>query len=281
MSRELSTKDMQGISLEVLKIISDICEQNGFRYFLIYGTLIGAIRHQGFIPWDDDIDIMMPRPDYDGFLAYFESHKDDYPDLKLFNPKTCKDYPYMISRVSNQKYEIIMDNEKKYGMGVFVDIYPFDGAGNTFPEAIKFANRGDRLSSLCFQSTREHFTTLGTTSGLKKIIKLPAFVLAKVIGKEYFQTKLAKLANVKEYDRSEYVCCVVWMSNGARELFKRELFDDFEYKKFDKYKFRVPKRFDEILKQNYGNYMELPPEKDRVGHHFYKAYFKNDGNGLR
>ena len=70
MKNTLKIKEIQVVSLEILKTITDICEAQNLRYFLIYGTLIGAVRHKGYIPWDDDVDIMMPRPDYDKLLAY-------------------------------------------------------------------------------------------------------------------------------------------------------------------------------------------------------------------
>lgn len=79
--RTLSLREIQLASLEILKVIDSICRANGFRYYLAYGTLIGAVRHHGFIPWDDDIDIQMPRPDYDLFLQYFDGHREELKPL--------------------------------------------------------------------------------------------------------------------------------------------------------------------------------------------------------
>ena len=80
--QELTIKETQAISLEILHTIAEICESQQLRYALIYGTLIGAVRHHGYIPWDDDVDIMMPRPDYDKLLAYLKNHIQEYPDRK-------------------------------------------------------------------------------------------------------------------------------------------------------------------------------------------------------
>lgn len=136
MRKQLTTAETQAVALEVLHTVAGICETQGLRYCLIYGTLIGAVRHHGFIPWDDDVDIMMPRPDYDKLLAYLSQHIGEYPNLKVFNPDTCPDYPYMITRISDDRYVIEMENEKPYGMGVFIDIYPYDGLGVTKQEAV-------------------------------------------------------------------------------------------------------------------------------------------------
>lgn len=274
MAEELTIKETQAVSLEILKIIADICDEQNLRYSLIYGTLIGAIRHHGYIPWDDDVDIMMPRPDYDKLLAYLKNNIKQYPYLKVFNHQECKEYPYMITRISDDRYVIKMKNEKEFGMGIFIDIYPYDGLGETKKEAVSYGMKGDRLSSLCYQSTREHFAIETTTSKFRKMIKYPVYLLSKLIGKEFFQNKLEKLANLKNYETSRYIGCVVWLSGGEKDIFLKKWFDETIIVPFDKYEFRVPKYYDKVLRHGYGDYMKLPPEKDRIGHHYFKVYKK-------
>lgn len=272
--RELTIQETQKISLEILHTIAGICEEQHLRYALIYGTLIGAVRHHGYIPWDDDVDIMMPRPDYEKLLAYLKKHIGDYPNLRVFNREECPEYPYMITRISDDRYWIKMENEKSFGMGVFIDIYPYDGLGRTKKEAVSYGLKGDRLSSLCYQATRQHFSIETTTSKFRKIIKYPVYLIAKLIGKDFFQNKLEKLAGVKDYDSSEYVGCVIWLSWGEKDIFPREWFEETIMMQFEEYAFRVPKQYDQVLRHEYGDYMQMPPEKDRVGHHYFKVYKK-------
>ena len=111
MRRELSIKEIQEISLEILHVIAEICDAQNLRYSLIYGTLIGAVRHHGYIPWDDDVDIMMPRPDYDKLLLYLKQNILKYSNLQVFNNTECDEYPYMITRISDKRYVIEMENE--------------------------------------------------------------------------------------------------------------------------------------------------------------------------
>lgn len=123
---ELSLREVQKISLNILKIVDDICRQEGLTYCLFYGTLIGAIRHNGFIPWDDDIDIAMPRNDYDKLKQYFIKHKDNLMPYVYFDPDTNENYPYMLARICDIRFKIETENEYEYEMGCFIDIYPMD-----------------------------------------------------------------------------------------------------------------------------------------------------------
>lgn len=274
--QELTIKETQQISLEILHTVAEICEEQQIRYALIYGTLIGAVRHHGYIPWDDDVDIMMPRPDYERFLEYMKQHVNNYPNLRVFNREECPEYPYMITRISDDRYRIRMENEKPFGMGVFIDIYPYDGLGMTKKEAVSYGLKGDRLSSLCYQATRQHFAFETTKSRLRKVIKYPVYLVSRLIGKDFFQNRLQKLAGIKDYDRSEYVGCVIWLSWGEKDIFPRSWFDETIRMPFDKYEFRVPKEYDRVLRHEYGDYMQLPPEKDRVGHHCSKVYRREE-----
>lgn len=271
-NKKMNLTQIQSVSLEVLKYVSDICEKLGLRYFLAYGTLIGAVRHHDFIPWDDDIDIHMPRNDYEKLLEYFKNNKHEY--IEVLNDDTAKNYPYIITRISDNRYRLNVINEKPYGLGIFIDIYPLDGVGNDKEKMINIVNNAKRLSSLIFLSTRKHFH-IGTTKGiLKIIIKFPAFIFAKIIGSKKLKTKINKYNNLYNYDESKFVSCLTWNGDGIKEVFEKKWFDEYEYMKFNKYQFRVPKYYDEILKKEYGNYMELPKEKDRIPHHLYDAYKK-------
>lgn len=274
MRKELTIEEIQRASYDILVKIAGICKEQELRYCLIYGTLIGAVRHKGFIPWDDDLDIMMPRPDYERLLAYMREHRKELEPLEVFEPGEKKKYPYMIARISDSRYELETDNEEDYGIGVFIDIYPYDGLGNTPKEACSFGMKGDRLSSLCFQATRQRYAVGTTKSTLRKLLKLPVFWFARLVGKDYFQKKLSSLAGVKAYDSSEYVGCVVWLSGGKKDIFKREWFEKPVEISFCGGSFHAPKEYDKVLRHAYGDYMQLPPPEERIRQHFYRAYRK-------
>lgn len=270
--KQLTMKEIQNGALEVLKKVADICDELNLKYCLIYGTLIGAIRHKGFIPWDDDIDIMMPREDYNKLLKYFMENREKLLPYELLSNYNKKDYPYMISRISDSRYYLDVNNEEDYGCGLFIDVYPYDGLGNDKKEMKKFAMKADHTASFCFQSTREKYEK--GDRWWKTVLKLPVFCYAKMRGQSYFAKKSLKLAERYSYDESKYVGCVVWISGGLRDVYLREWFDEIIDGEFEGCSIKIPKRYDEILRHCYGDYMKLPPEEERIGHHFYKAYEK-------
>jgi lipopolysaccharide cholinephosphotransferase len=273
--RKLTINEIQNVSVGILKKIDEICNKLNLKYGLAYGTLIGAVRHKGFIPWDDDVDIMMPRRDYELLIDYFEKNKKKLMPYELFNYRTNEKYPYMICRISDSRYELDVENEDKFGLGVFVDIYPLDGAGNTVSEYTKLKNQTSMYVSMCFLSTRKRVKRENTKSFIKYILKYPAFFAAKMIGKDFFMKKLEVMARKYDYNTSTYVGCIVWASDdGVKGIIKKEWFENFIDIEFAGYRFKAPKEYDKILSRCYGNYMELPPKKDRIAHHYYDAYKK-------
>ena len=274
MDKELSMQQIQQESLKILDVISALCDRLGLRYYLAYGTLIGAIRHQGFIPWDDDIDIMMPRQDYLALLTYLQEHPEEVAPLEVFSNYNCPDYPYMITRISNSHYVLDVHNEKPFGLGLFIDIYPLDGMGNTEEEYTALKTKATRYSSLCFLSTRLRCEKGNTKSRLKRLVKYPAWLFAKLYGKKRCMHALEAMAKNCSYDDSQYIGCLVWGSDGVKAVFPKEWFAASVDVPFEGRSYRAPVGYDQVLRRLYGDYMQLPPEKDRIAHHFYKAYQK-------
>lgn len=273
--QQISMQEVQQGSLVILKKIDEICNQLNLKYCLAYGTLIGAIRHKGFIPWDDDVDIMMPRKDYDLLIQYFNEHGEELKPFEVINPQVNDKCPYTISRISDSRYKLDVDNEDDYGIGLFVDVYPLDGVGNSVEEYTRLKNESSRYASMCFVATRQKVKRENTKSNLKMLVKYPAFVVGKILGKKFFMNHLYKMAANCDYGNSKYVGCIIWASDdGLRGIFPKEWFDEMIDVEFEGNMFKAPKEYDKVLTHGYGKYMELPPEKDRIAHHYYDAYKK-------
>lgn len=275
MEKPLLLEEIQKVNLETLKFISRICDREGIRYILAYGTLIGAIRHKGFIPWDDDLDIMIPRPDYERLLNYFDEHKDELLPYSAMNMQNTPGYPHMITRICDTRYRIDVDNEDDCGMGLFVDCVCMDGCGNSLKEANCIMNNTKRYCHLIFLSQRKRLE-VKTAKGIKrKFLKPFAYFYAKLVGTKALVNKLLSIIDVSSYQNSKYVSCLIWPTYFNREIIKKEFLEDRILVEFEDAKFFAPRDYDAYLRQLYGDYMTPPPENDRIYHHFYTAYRKN------
>lgn len=275
MKKELAFREIQIGAYEILKQIASICDANNLRYFLTYGSLIGAVRHNGIIPWDDDIDLMMPRPDYEKLRKLFIKNAQTLLPLKLFDPAVTRNYPHMIIRISDMRYHLIFNNEKDYDIGLFVDIYPLDGVGNDVEAANKLIKRTKSIASLCFLTSRKKFATDNTELKWKMLLKAPAFVWAKMRGNKHYIEKLSQYAKRYCYENSQYVACVVWPAGKKygrfRDVYRKEVFD-LKKHQFEDGEFNIPVGYDEFLTTTYGDYMIPPDEKGRKTHHTYRVY---------
>ena len=262
----LTAKETQQGSLVVLNKIKEICEKENLRYFLVYGTLIGAIRHKGFIPWDDDVDICMPRPDYEKFVQYFIDYQEELKPFELLHYRANKKYIYPIARVSDSRYAIDYENAKDYGLGLFVDIYPLDGFN---PKDTKYNKKLLRLNSVVYVAGLKHMTK--ARNFLRNIPKFIIFIYTRFVSINRLLRKIDKKSQKYSYDDSELVKPLVIKT--LKPIDKNDINELIEVP-YEQYKYLIPKGYDHMLRDTYGDYMELPPEEERVGHHFYKAYKK-------
>ena len=254
--------------LEELKFIDELCNKLDLKYFLIFGTLLGAIRHKGFIPWDDDLDIMMPRPDYDKLLEYMKNN--DTGIYSIVNNDNAN-APYLISRMSDNRYHLDFQKDIPYELGIFIDIYPMDGAGKTKFFSKLYAFYAHCLM-ICFCLTVED-----VTQRKRSIIKIFfAFLLRNIQKIPLFSAKniLNKLCHKHTLEQSKYCACMNWLIDYKNEIIEKSLFDNVIRTKFEDIEVNIPAEYDKILTAVYGNYMELPPEEKRVGQHFYEIYRK-------
>lgn len=271
--KPLEMREIQMVSLEILKFITKICENNGFRYCLMYGTLIGAIRHKGYIPWDDDVDIAMPRPDYEAFLEYAQNHNDEFGIYKIFNRNSHKDYRYDITRVSDSRYIIKTGDKYSCGMGIFVDIYPYEGLGNDEEAAIRTLTLARKITNNIFKTVWCSLIPPSSLNYKGKIVYFIKQLKNKTLGSKRLFGKLEKL-RVKEFSGSEYVGPLWFFTKPEKVLFKKSIFENMIKVPFEDGNFYVPANYDALLTQEYGDYMQLPPIEKRIYHHQYKAYKK-------
>ena len=271
-TNKLTIEQIKECEEKLLSTFADFCNQNKLRYYLSYGTLIGAVRHKGFIPWDDDIDVEMPRADYNKMLELL-AQKNNFitPTVELKTPYS-KNYQYPFAKViDNTTFVQEITMKKKYKTSVWIDIFPLDNIPDSETEAEAFINKAKKMSKYYFYTIERKY------SGTDFIGKLKFNIIRTILTPVYFcinqKKRIDKFA--QKYSLQSTKRFTELIANNAAERSIREtselkqtevIFENKLYTTFENY--------DKFLKQYYGNYMELPPEKDRVLAHSLTAYRK-------
>lgn len=250
--------------LEMLKWLHVFCLNNGIEYYAIGGTLLGAVRHQGFIPWDDDIDIAMTRDHYARFQKLMQQDQGKY---RLETPMSpAKDYRYPISKLYDTSTTLVENMHPPCKRGVFIDVFPIDGIGNTIEEARRNFSRIYLLSMLL--ATRN--------SKLRKArswYKNAAIVFSRIIPEALLSTKwlarkVDRLCERRSIESSVYVGSMLG-SYGLREVFPKRVFGIPRLYAFEDTKIFGLENAEDYLVQVYGNWKELPPfERRGIQHDF-------------
>jgi possible lipopolysaccharide cholinephosphotransferase len=253
--------DFRSIQLEELKLLlafKQFCEKYKLKYYLCGGTLLGAIRHQGFIPWDDDIDVCMPRPDYEQMIRIVKETQEI--DLIAFELDNCT-YPY--AKLVNKQIIVKREIEGQDDQFLWMDIFPMDG----IPSSLKETESLYRKIHILIKSLLLSKTKLGYGSSLvKKIGKFIVIPLLRVYGSRRIACILRRIALSTNYEEAEYAGGVVWGLYGIGERMIKADFEKEAYKEFEGNIFPVFSCWHEYLSGLYNNYMELPPEDKQQCH---------------
>lgn len=261
--REVTLEEMRTIQLDILDKIHDYCEKNNLRYSLSGGTLLGAVRHQGYIPWDDDIDIMMPRPDYEKFFANFNGR---YKDLTAQYYRNSKTIFFGFGKVYNVNTVLVEKDMCK--TGVYVDVFPIDGMPDIIEETLFYREKYVKFSEALKKTTQFYKINGGFSNRLKYYIKRLVYPSRSKTIKQY-----DLLIDKYKYGETEF-SGVVMGQYGLRERLKSTVFEDYIELSFEGKMRKCILKYDDYLTSLYGNYMELPPEEKRKSSHTGHAYWK-------
>lgn len=275
--KKMEIRDIQSIGLDILKSIHLFCVSNDINYSVYGGTLIGMIRHQGFIPWDDDIDIAMPRPDYDRFIRTYHDSDNGY---HLFCYELGNSFlPY--ARVCEMKKTVVSSVNLPWTeseTGVWVDVFPLDGAADDYNQAeqkVAYLKRelehlnDFRLSkgTSFFQKTNWHYRKRYLLSKL-------FFLRNRRINPESICPGIIASCKEIEFGSTDHFCNYSYVNFGMREYHPVNQFAELLSLPFEDTSFHCISKYDEHLKHKYGDYMILPPEDMRKGHGGYSFYWK-------
>ena len=255
----LTKNDCRERQLAIMDEVSRICEENSIHYSLAYGSLIGAVRHKGFIPWDDDVDILLLRSDYEKLKTVLKNQKDT-PWMVVLEESSSKNvFPFM-KVVDDRTMVKAEDNIASHG--IWIDVFPIDFLpGSPLKRKIFLFSclikRALVLSSITDFSSRK--------LGKKGFVKLALYMFVKVIGQKRIVASYNK--EVRRYitSNSDYVGCLS-SAYIEKECFPRHVFEETILMEFEGRMYSCLKHYDEYLSHLYGDYMKLPPEDKRKTH---------------
>ena len=266
--KEIKVEELKKIQIGILDYVDDFCKKNNINYWIDTGTLLGAVRHKGYIPWDDDIDIGMLREDYDRFIKLYDNNKDEY--YKFYCYENNKDWSFSFGKVLDTRTVLYEPNEEMgIKISVYIDVFVYDN----IPENI-------RKQKMMYKR-RNLFLKLNVGQLFKKSIdpkkekynflRYPLYYILNLFPKSYFVKK--NIENCKKY----YNIKTNYVGNFTSKsviVCNKKIFDSFIELEFEGKKYPAPIGYDEWLKAFYGNYMELPPKEKQISNHKFVSYYK-------
>ena len=264
--KELTLPEIKKIELEILKVFHAFCKENNIRYFISHGTLLGTIRYKGFIPWDDDVDVLVPREDYDRLLAIFQ----DSEKYRLLHFEKDERFLFPYAKLCDMTtLKIENGQEDELRLGLDMDIFPLDAWDQDLKKAKKESKRQKRAM---FRLGLTKLERPDSVNILKRMVKGVMMVFCKMVGSKHYVRKLMKEARKHPYEGSKYLGGKAWNVYGTRDILPAEAFDHPIEVEFEGETFWAPVGYDAFLSSLYGNYMPEPPPEKRKTHHVFKAY---------
>ena len=270
--------DLQKKELDLLKAFVKVCEKHNLRYFLVGGSALGAIRHKGFIPWDDDIDVGLLREDYDKFMELQYEFEGTPYFIQNYKTDPCYIYSYGKLRDSSTTFIENIYKNHRINHGVWIDIFPIDGFSKVMKPREKFAGK---IRGIWAHAYMSYLPALR-----RKVRKETWFkdILLNIVAGLFYVLDIAHYRNkrIDKFAKKIPVEEAVLVGNYFGTNLKREAMDANLFKEFTKVPFEdmeavVLKDYDKYLTNLYGNYMTPPPANKQIGHHYNKGFDLNMG----
>lgn len=273
MSVEIQTEELKALELDVLRYIQRKCQENGLRYYLMFGTLLGAVRHKGFIPWDDDIDIAMTRPDFKKLMDLAEADQDSpYKVVSMFN---VKDFSFPLAKMVDTRtrlvqYGAVGTHEK---LGVYVDIFLIDAVPDDEEEYRAYLGRAKAAKRAWYLAQRRFMLRRGQLAKdiCVGLVSLPF----KLHSSCAMAKKLDETCAAYAGSDTKREGVVLMVDEQDASTLTRVQWANIVELEFEGDRFTAVSCWDEMLRRTYGDYMQLPPPEQRVSIHDFKVYWRD------
>ena len=268
----LSADEVKKIQLEILDVFAEFCEKRGINYWLDSGTLIGAVRHKGYIPWDDDIDVGMLRPDYDKFMREFNGYN---PRYELHSIENDPESEFPFGKIFDTSTVLYEPDERGIKTAVNIDIWPYDNAPDDDAVVNEMFDKRDALLMDYYTRVKKVFAPT-TGSFMHRLLAPAVWMFRKTV--RLFPSRAKRFETVKKLAENSRRCIhedtkrIGNFMGWTRAVCSKDCFASFIDAEFEGKTYKIPAGYDEWLKKLYGDYMRLPPEKKRISHHILTAY---------
>ena len=272
MDKESKQQELWDIQINILNVIDQVCKENDLHYSLYAGTLLGAVRHQGFIPWDDDLDVCMPRNDYEKFLMLWKD--EDHPGYILQNKRNTPSFTQSFSKIRKDNTTFLQYEWEKgrYHTGIFVDIFPIDRCPASSLKQIHFC-----WQCMKYQLFTREFVPPKASFLVRAVSRAFLFLTSK-FGRQkyrnYFEKKLINLFN-----NSEFPIVTIETTDELKKRYPNNLTDNYVEILFEGKKYPCFSQWDKFLRIQYGDYLKLPPEEERIWKHNHLTIDFNHNSG--
>ncbi len=254
-----SLRQLQMIELELLLEADRICKKHGIKYNIIAGTLLGAVRHQGFIPWDDDADVAMLRPEYERFRSACEQDLDQ-ERFYFQDHRNTAGYRWGYGKLRRKGTEFIREHQEHmpYETGVFIDIFPLDQVPDRYPQRV--------IHNLhCFMIRKILWSTVGQKADRSRIRRIIYECLSRIPERSVFHhyQRFVQRGNRRE---TGWVRILTYPTPNKQYGYRREWYEESAAYEFEGHRFPGIRNYDKYLNFKFGDYMTLPPEQQRKTH---------------
>ncbi len=269
MKQYLSKEELKDSQMNILKFIDRVCKENDISYFVNYGTLLGAVRHKGFIPWDDDIDICLYREDYDRFLNVVKELQDERYRVLDYD---SSDWYFQNFAVIVDDWTVVEDNikVKPHDTSVFVDVFPVDRVND-----LKVADKGLLMATLrMIAYIKLPYVQYGD-SKLKDFCRKIMWYLLRPVNPRFFAKRIERLVQKYSDPQGQYEGLIGCSKDGRKDFFRAGIFEELIEAPFEDMMVPIPKNYDQFLTQFYGDYMQIPSQEEiDYKSHGIKAYWR-------
>lgn len=264
---KIEPKELRAIQLNILDHFTKFCKENNINFWLTGGTLLGAVRHKGFIPWDDDIDLGMLRKDYDKLIWLYDNNVSQY---KFYTVENNKEYCYQMGKVFDDNtilYEL--GRENGYKIAVYIDIFVYDNAPDDEICIKKMFDKRDKLKHIRTLQT----ATIHDGNIVRQVLVSAICKVLKLIPSRLLVEKIVENAKKCSDDDKPRIGDFL---GDFRVTMDKDWVENLVELEFEGRRLKAPSAYHEWLTLDYGDYMELPPLNKRLAHHNFEAYYKEN-----